>query len=142
MTATTLQVWTDLLAVPDYEVVYCQADADRRQYHLTVAPKHRVGICPRCGKVTETIHQTRTRERIRDLSISSCTVDLKVRVLQFECGACGECFTPAIPFLAERAHATERFLERAAQLIRTSDLANAAAVLGVPERTLANWYYD
>jgi transposase len=27
-------------------------------------------------------------------------------------------------------------------LIRTSDLANAGALLGVPERTLANWYYD
>src|SRR6266436_4398240 len=142
MTAAHLQFWTDLLRVPDYEVVYCQTDADLGQYHFTVTPKNRVGICPHCGKVTETIHQTRTRERIKDLSISGYTVDLKVRVLQFECGVCGECFTPAIPFLAERAHATERFLERAAQLIRTSDLANAAAFLGVPERTLGDWYYD
>src|SRR5260370_40464638 len=97
MTATTLQVWTDLLAVPDYVVERRQADADRRQYHLTVAPKHRVGICPRCGKVTETIHQTRTRERSRDLSISSCAGDLKLRVLQLEGGACGGGFRPWFP---------------------------------------------
>ena len=30
----------------------------------------------------------------------------------------------------------------ATELIRTSDVANAAAFLGVPERTLADWYYD
>jgi hypothetical protein len=27
-------------------------------------------------------------------------------------------------------------------LIGTSDVANAAAFLGVPERTLGDWYYD
>jgi transposase len=142
MTAATLQFWTELLGLPDYDVLYCQAEADPRHYRLTVGPKHRVGLCPHCNNVTETIHQTRTRERIRDLPISGYTVELQVRVLQFACDACGACFTPAIPFLAEAAHATERFLEQAARLVRTSDLANAAAFLGVPERTLAHWYYD
>jgi hypothetical protein len=33
-------------------------------------------------------------------------------------------------------------LERAAEFIRTSDVANAAAFYGVPERTLGAWYYD
>src|ERR1700693_3177182 len=142
MTAATLQFWTDLLGLPDYDVLHCQAEADPRYYRLTVGPKHRVGLCPHCGKVTETIHQTRTRERIKDLPISGYAVDLQVRVLQFSCDACGACFTPAIPFLAEAAHATERFLEQAARLVRPSDWANAAAFLGVPERTLAHWYYD
>jgi transposase len=68
-------------------------------------------------------------------------VQLSVRVLQFECAHCGQIFTPAVPFLAEGAHATERFLQRAAELVRTSDLLNAAAFLGVPERTLGDWYY-
>src|SRR5207249_395891 len=88
------------------------------------------------------VHQTRTRAHLKDLSISNYTVELSVRVSQFECLRCGQRFTPAIPFLAEGAHATERFLERAAQLVRTSDLTNAAAFLGVPERTLGDWYYD
>jgi transposase len=86
-------------------------------------------------------HQTRTREHIKDLSLGKEAVALNVRVLQFEC-VCGQHFTPAVPFLAEGTHATERFLERAAQLIGTSDVANAAAFLGVPERTLGDWYYD
>jgi hypothetical protein len=74
------------------------------------------------------------------LSIGTDSVELNVRVLQFKCD-CGHCFTPPIPFLAEGSHATERFLERAATLIRTSDVANVAAFLGIPERTLGDWYY-
>jgi transposase len=141
MTAPTLLFWTSLLRLPDYEVVYCQEEPDLQQYRMTVVPKHRCAVCPHCGKVSETIHQTRTREHIKDLSISNYTVDLRVRVSQFECVRCGRCFTPVLPFLAESAHATERFLERAAQLVRSSDLSNAAAFLGVPERTLGDWYY-
>ncbi len=142
MAAPTLPFWTNLLRLPDYEVVYCQEEADLQQYRLTVAPQQRLGVCGHCGQVSDTIHQTRTREHIKDLSISKYAVTLNVRVLQFECLSCGQCFTPPIPFLAEGAHATERFLERAAQLIRTSDVANAAAFVGVPERTLGDWYYD
>jgi transposase len=141
MMTSTFAFWTSLLALPDYEVVYCLKESDLQRYRLTVAPTKRLGICPHCGRVSDSVHQTRTREHIKDLSIGAESVDLDVRVLQFEC-ACGHCFTPPIPFLAEGSHATERFLERAAALIRNSDVANAAAFLGVPERTLGDWYYD
>jgi transposase len=141
MATPALAFWTELLALPDYEVVYCQKEGDLHCYRFTLRPIHCLGVCRNCGKVTGTIHQTRSREHIKDLAIGPDSVELTVRVLQFEC-SCGLHFTPPIPFLAEGAHATERFLERAAELIRTSDVANAAAFLGVPERTLADWYYD
>jgi transposase len=141
MKAPAFAFWTQLLGLPDYEVVYCQKESDLHCYRFTLTPTRRLGVCPNCGKVTDTIHQTRSRERIKDLSIGPDSVELTVRVLQFECG-CGQHFTPPIPFLAEGAHATERFLERAAELIRSGDVANAAAFLGVPERTLGDWYYD
>lgn len=142
MAGQTLSFWTELLQLPDYEVVFCREETDLRLYRFTVAPKHRIGVCPHCKKASEDVHQTRTRQGIKDLSISKYAVQLDVRVLQFSCARCGQAFTPAVPFLAEGAHATERFLERAAQLVRTSDLTNAAAFLGVPERTLGDWYYD
>ena len=88
------------------------------------------------------MHQTRTRERIQDLPISGYAVELKVRVCQFMCERCQAAFTPATPFLAEGAHATERFLERAAELIRSSDMANVAKFFGLAEQTLGRWYYD
>ena len=128
--------------MPGYEVVSSQCEPDFPRYCFTLLPTHSVGVCPHCHQPSDAIHQTRSREHVKDLSLSKYAVELIVRVHQFECLHCGQFFTPAIPFLADGAHATERFLEYAARLIRTSDLANTAAVLGVPERTLANWYYD
>src|SRR5437588_746330 len=107
MTGQSLQFWTDLLQLPDYEVVFCQEEADCHQYRLTVAPKQRLGVCPSCAKVSQQVHCTRTRAGIKDLSISKYTVELQVRVPQFECPRCGQIFTPAVPFVAEGAHATE-----------------------------------
>jgi transposase len=141
MAEQPLSFWTELLQLPDYEVVFCQQDTDLRRYRFTLAPQRRLGVCPHCGKVSDQVHQTRTREPIRDLPLSQYAVELHVRILQFACASCGQTFTPPVPFLAEGAHATERFLERAAELIRTSDVANAAAFLGMPERTLGDWYY-
>jgi len=134
--------WTALLSLPQFEVAHVEEDAQQKRLYLTVIPKQRIGVCPQCSRACDVIKQRRTREQIQDLPIGPNRVELKVRVDQFECAACEHWFTPAVPFLAEGAHATERFLERAAQLIRSSDVANAAKFLGVPEKTLENWYYD
>jgi transposase len=140
--AEFLKFWTRLLALPEFEVVYVEEDAQEKRLSLTVIPKHRIGVCPHCGRACAGVKQRRTRERIEDLPIGCNAVELKVRVDQYECTQCQHCFTPPIPFLAEGAHATERFMEWAARLIRKSDIANAAQLLGVAEKTLENWYYD
>jgi len=142
MTGQSLEFWTRLLRLTDFDVVHCDEDSTEKRYCFTVAPQHRIGVCPHCQRVSEEVHQTRTREAIKDLPLSNYAVELKVRVPQFACERCGCTFTPPIPFLSEGAHATERFLERSAELIRNSDVANAAAFYGVPERTLGTWYYD
>ncbi len=142
MARSPLQFWTDLLRLPNYVVVHCQEDAELRRYSFTVTPEHRVSVCPHCQMAVQEVHQTRTREGIRDLSISHYAVELQVRVCQYECERCQCMFTPPVPFLAEGSHATERFLERATELMRSSDMANTAAFMGVPAQTLARWYYD
>jgi transposase-like protein len=70
------------------------------------------------------------------------SVELIIRSAQYRCEHCDRFFTPVCPHVAPGAHATERFLEHAARLIRFADVANAAAFLGVPEKTLSRWYYD
>jgi transposase len=128
--------------LPEFEVVHVDEDTQEKRLVLTVIPKQRVGVCPQCGRACDDVKQRRTRERIQDLPVGCNRAELKVRVDQYECASCQHCFTPPISFLAEGAHATERFMERAAQLIRKSDVANAAQFLSVPEKTLENWYYD
>lgn len=137
-----MQFWTGVLQLPNFVVVHGEEDSQQRRYCFTVTPEHRVGVCPHCNKASEEVHQTRTRERIQDLPISGYAVELKVRMGQFTCERCQSAFTPAVPFLAEGAHATERFLDRAAELIRSSDVANVARFFGLPEQTLGRWYYD
>jgi len=142
MTEPSLEFWTHLLRLPGFVVVHCEDNADQKGYVFTIIPEKRLGVCPHCHQVCEQVHQTRTREAIKDLPISNYAVDLKVRVPQFECRSCHCAFTPPLSFLAEGAHATERFLAKAVELIRASDVANVAAYFGVPERTLGTWYND
>lgn len=138
---SVLKVWTDILQLPGFTVVHLHEDAPAKRYLMTVVPEHAVGVCPRCGHTTQNIKQHRTRDGILDLPVGSYAVELKLRIGQFECERCGGCFTPTPGFLAEGTHATERLLERAAELIRHSDVANAARFFKVPEKTLEGWYY-
>lgn len=137
-----LPLWTDVLKLPDFEVVSYQEDAPAAQICFTVRPKHDVGVCPHCGRLSDEVHQRRTRERLKDLPLGTRAVELKVRLPQLWCPTCERLFTPSWPALAEGTHATERFLGQAARLIRTSTIANAAAFFGLPEKTLEDWYYD
>lgn len=135
------KLWTDILHLSGFVVVHLQEDSAHQRYFITVVPEHSIGVCPHCDRTSDTIKQRRSRDRILDLPIGSHAVELTVRVGQFECQHCGHCFTPPISFLAEGSHATERLLGRAAELIRHSDVANAAQFFGIPEKTLEEWYY-
>lgn len=142
MAGQSFEFWTRLLHLPGFVVLHSQEESQPPRYCFTVGLEHRIGICPHCNNASEEVHQTRTRERIVDLPISGYAVELKVRVCQFQCARCVVAFTPDVPFLAAGAHATERFLARAAELIRSSDVANVAKFFGLPEQTLGRWYYD
>jgi transposase len=133
--------WTDLLGLPGFAVVHVREEANPKGYTLTVVPEHPIGVCPQCQRTTDVIKQQRTREGIRDLPIGDHAVELTVRVGQFECHHCGRCFTPPVDFLAEGTHVTERLLDRVAELIRHSDVANAARFFALPQKTLEGWYY-
>lgn len=134
-----LAFWTKTVNLPDWEVVHVEEEA--RSLRFTLVPTWKVGVCPHCGQASSDVRQKRTRENIVDLPIGVKTVALKVRQLQFHCETCNRAFTPPCPGIAEGSHATERFLERSATLIRSSDIANTALFFEVPENTLANWYY-
>jgi hypothetical protein len=117
---TAFALWTEILDLPVFVVVRHEDDVAHGRHFFTVAPQHEIGICPHCGKPGETVKQRRNRERIVDLPMGCRSVD----------------------FLAEGAHATERLLRRAADLMRNSDVANAARFFGIPEKNLERWYYD
>ena len=137
-----LAAWTVALNLPGYEVSHCAEDAIDGVLRLSVIPKEIIDLCPDCGRPCNTWHQKRWLENILDLPLGGRPVHLKVRVFQFECEHCDRIWTPHSPIVAEGTWATHRLVERAAELVRRSDVLNAAGFFGIPEKTLARWYYD
>ena len=136
------EFWTETLNLPGFRVVHVRRDTSSDPLLLTVVPGMPLGLCCGCHRATDCIHRTLDSRPVKDLSVGSQAVELIVRTHQFYCQRCDCYFTRRYPALAEGAHATERFLEQAAKLIRFSDVANAAAFLGLPEKNLERWYYD
>jgi transposase len=137
-----LTFWTNFLRLDGFRVVHVRTDRPTDPVRLTVIPTTVVALCPHCQRPCDTIQRRYQSEPVKDLPLGPKAVELIVRTYQFSCPHCDHYFTPPAPAIAHGAHATERFLEHAARLIRFSDIANAAAFLDVPQKTLEKWYYD
>jgi transposase len=136
-----LDVWTAALNLPGYEVVHCAEEEDGVR-RFSVVPRQIVELCPACSQPCGSWHQKRWLENVLDLPLGGQPVRLKVRVFQYECEHCQRTWTPDSPIVAPGTWATHRLVERAAELVRHSDVANAAQFFGIPEKTLERWYYD
>jgi transposase len=137
-----LQFWTKLLHLDGFQVVNLRQDTPADPIRLTLLPTIQLGVCPQCHHCCDSIHRRCESGPVRDLPFGPQAVELVIRTHQYCCSDCQRFFTPSSTVFAPGAHATERFLEQAARLIRFSDLANAAGFFGVPEKTLERWYYD
>jgi transposase len=134
-------LYTQLLGLCDFEVVDVLEDRSGKERRLTLVPRVIVGICPHCDAVCQQRHECREWE-VKDLPMGSMATTLRVRYWQFQCAGCGKFFTPHYQGIAAGTHATERLLERMAEMIRFSDIRNTAEFFGVAEKTLENWYYQ
>ena len=138
----SLNLWTKQVRLDGYKVVSERRDTPSDPVRLTLVATSEVALCPHCSRPTASVHRRSDSDPIRDLPHGPQAVELILRSAQFHCEYCARFFTPACPHVAPGAHATERFLGQAARLIRFADIANAAAFLGVAEKTLERWYYD
>jgi len=138
----SLDLWTRQVRLEGYKVVSERRDTPSDPVRLTLAATCEIALCPHCSRPSDCVHRRSDSDPIRDLPHGVQSVELVVRSAQFRCEHCDRFFTPACPHVAPGAHATERFLDYAARIIRVADVANAASLLGVPEKTLGRWYYD
>ena len=135
-----LATLTSLLDLDEFEVVESTHGRREKLRRFTLVPRTTVGLCPHCHGLTDERHVCHDRQ-IADLPMSGHGVELTARLWQFHCGACDKFFTPRFAVLAEGAHATERLLERLAELASHGDVVSAARFLGIPEKTAEGWYY-
>ena len=134
-------LYTQMLGLADFEVVDVLEDPKQKERRLVLVPRVLLGICPHCHRVCGERHGCHQWE-VRDLPMGSMATILLVRFWQFRCEDCDKFFTPHYAMIVPGAHATERLLERMADLVGFSDIRNAAGFFGVPEKTLENWYYE
>jgi transposase len=137
-----LQFWTQLLHLDGFQVVHLDRTTPADPIRLTLLPTIPLGVCPQCHHCCDAIHRRSESGPVRDLPFGPHAIELVIRTYQYWCPDCQHFFTPVSTVFVSGAHATERFLEQVARLIRFSDIANAAAFFGVPEKTLERWYYD
>lgn len=135
-----LEAITALLELEEFEVVEAVRDRGRQLRRLTLVPKATAGICPHCSGVSDERHVCHDRA-VTDLPMGGCGTELVVRLWQFRCETCDKFFTPRFAALAEGSHATERFLERLAELAGHGDVSTAARFFAIPEKTAEDWYY-
>lgn len=135
-----LATLTSLLNLEPFEVVHATWDRREKLRQLTVVPTTAVGLCPHCHHVSDDRHACHDRV-VTDLPMGGQRVELIVRLWQFTCDACNKFFTPRFTALAEGAHATERLLERLAELASHGDIVSASRFFAIPEKTAEGWYY-
>ena len=136
-----LETLGTLLDLEEFELMEAKSDRGSKLRRFTLVPRLALGLCPHCGGVTEERHLCRDRT-VTDLPMGGWKTELVVRLWQFRCRACDRFFTPRLAALAEGAHATERLLERLAELAGRGDLSTAARFFGLAEKTAEGWYYD
>lgn len=134
--------WTAVLNLPGFRVVHHHQDTPKAPLCFTLSPIAKIAVCPHCSHACDTVHRRHPSKPIKDLPLGEHAVELVVNAPQFACDHCRRFFTPTYAAIGLGAHATERFLAHAARLIDFSDVANVAALYGVPASTLARWYYD
>ena len=137
-----LAFWTKALSLPEFRVVHECWDTPKDPICFTVIPIHEVAVCPHCQGVCHSVHRRHESARVKDLPIGPFGRRTGYPYPAVLLRSLDRFFTPHYAAIVPGAHATERFLEQAARLIRFSDIANAAGFFALPENTLARWYYD
>jgi transposase len=142
MDTAVLEAISGLLDLEGFDVVETRSDRAKMIREILMVATMIAAPCPHCGEVTADRHKCHPR-RVLDLPLGGWRTELVVNLFQFKCGPCGKYFTPQYPGLStDGAHATERLLERLAELVTHGDVSSAAKFFAIAEKTAEDWYYD
>ncbi len=92
---------------------------------LLVENKHPVVTCPKCGSLTDKLHQNHFFT-IRDIDWGEQKIYLRLNRRVMRCDRCGQKFRESLEFVNKRRNYTERFKNKIIQEVIESDLKNVA----------------
>ena len=130
---------TKLLDMEHMKITNVDRYADKTIVHVEM--ERREAFCPRCGSVTNTIHDYRT-QRVKDCPVHDGPVIWEYRKRRYRCTICGKRFYENNWLLPKWHRITNRLALSAVQKLSTKisrkDIANEC---NVSESTIARWMH-
>jgi len=83
------------LVVTEYAI---EKQGEREVLHIFCEHEHDVAVCPRCGQVTNAVHESKER-CIRHLDIWGKATFIHFPARRFDCAACGKPFTEELSWV-------------------------------------------
>ncbi|SHJ34882.1 transposase family protein, partial [Thermoclostridium caenicola] len=80
------------------DVTVTFAERKDNQFHIHMKMKRKAHKCPRCGRITEKIHDYR-EQRIKDISSFGSYTFIHLRKRRYVCPSCNKRFYEEVPFL-------------------------------------------
>lgn len=97
----------ELIGFKDVTVTLIERNDNYLNIHMTMnRKKHK---CPRCGKVTNKIHDYRI-QRIKDISSFGCYTFIYLRKRRYVCPSCNKRFYEETPFLPRYQRVTSQLI--------------------------------
>jgi len=91
------------------DVIVTFAERKDNQFHIHMKMKRKAHKCPRCGRITEKIHDYR-EQRIKDISSFGSYTFIHLRKRRYVCPSCNKRFYEEIPFLPRYHRVTSRLI--------------------------------
>ena len=91
------------------DVIVTFAERKDNQFHIHMKMKRKAHECPRCGRITEKIHDYR-EQRIKDISSFGSYTFIHLRKRRYVCPSCNKRFYEEIPFLPRYHRVTSRLI--------------------------------
>ena len=128
---------TSLLEMGDMEVIAVKNGTD--SICLAVEKKQETQVCPRCGALTELVHDYRT-QRVRDLPVQGKKVYWDYRKRRYRCSCCEKRFYEKCPLLPKYHRITNRVAFSALdELSRKQSMKDIAERLNVSSSSVARY---
>jgi transposase len=122
------EILTQLLAIPNYEVVGIEMTEDT--ITLDIESILKGAKCPRCGAYSTNLHEKLPRT-VRDLPISGKACYLRFVRRRFFCWRCNKPFSESLSFVQEHRDYTNRYQERIFHQVRENNITSVQRFEGL-----------
>lgn len=129
--------WTELLGIAGLVVTMyaLRREGDQEVLHLWCVHKEEIAVCPKCGSMSQTIHDEEPR-CVRHLDIWGKRTFLHLLSRRFNCEECDKPFTEELPFVECYRRHTIKFEQSIYESCISSDKKSVARNSGLSQSTV------